>query len=159
MLRDTVVAVPNYRGSSGYGATWERVEDVSLQALDIAAVVNYLKQTFGLSGDKIVVVTSSTGLRPALSFLRAHPNSFGTFILTALVPDEGALCAAPGFDGAMFGFHGERDLILSPREADRVFLRCSESAKTRDFQVFSNEGHLFHRTASWVEVLAAVYKD
>lgn len=159
MLRDSVVAIPNYRGSSGYGASWEKVEDFNQQALDVAAVVNHLKQTFGLSSDQIIVVTSSTGLRPVFSFLRTLPNSFGTLVLTALVSADGGLCSPRGFEGAMYGFHGGRDPILSPHDAERVFLSCSESAKTRAFQVFSNEGHLFHRTASWAEVFAAVYKD
>ena len=159
MLRDTVIAIPNYRGSSGYGATWERVEDVSQQALDIAAVLNYMRRTYGLSSDKIVVVTSSTGLRPVLSFLRMEPNSFGTLVATALVRDEGALCEPANFVGAMFGFHGERDLILAPRDAESVFDSCSKSAKTKSFRVLSDEGHLFHRTSSWAEVFAATYEN
>lgn len=157
MLHATVVAIPNYRGSTGYGASWERREDYSEQALDLAAVITYMKETFRLSGDKITVVSSSTGLRPVFRFLQQAPSAFGTLVLTSLAPPQNDVCKADQFKGAMFGFHGERDPILSPQAARREFLLCSQSAQTREFRVFSHEGHLFHRTSSWAAVFAAVY--
>lgn len=155
ILRNTVVAIPNYRGSSGFGATWEAIESTEAQALDIKGVLDYLKGSYGLSSDKIVVVTSSTGARSVLRMLKDDPNAFGTLVLTALIPVEPSVCAASKFEGAVYGFHGSRDLVFSPQEAQQVFQACSRSARKSEFRVFPREGHLFHRTSSWAAVFAA----
>jgi dipeptidyl aminopeptidase/acylaminoacyl peptidase len=150
------VVIPNYRGSSGYGASWERYEDVRQQARDIADVQGYVEHTLQIAPHKISAVASSYGMRPTLYVLRDNPRAFGTVMLTSLVRPTDEVCPIVGFTGTIFGFHGQNDPMQDAQEAKDIFQRCTEKVRNKFWKILPEEGHHFHRTTSLEIVLSAL---
>ena len=158
LAHEMVVAIPNYRGSKGYGVTWERVKDADLQAEDLFAVIQYLEREYRIPTARITLVASSWGNVPALRLAVRHPTSMGALVLTSLVKTDGSTCALDGFAGTVIGFHGERDPLLSAEGAKRVFDLCTGDAAASEWHVLRNEGHIFYRTPSRVQILEAALR-
>lgn len=158
LARGMVVAIPNYRGSKGYGTDWERVEDADLQAADLWAVIRYLEREYRISPARITLVASSWGNVPALRLAARRGVSIGALVLTSLVMTERRTCALDGFSGIAIGFHGERDPSLAPEAARRVFELCVGNAARSEWHVLPDEGHQLHRTRSWEQILEAALR-
>lgn len=154
-----MVASVNYRGSKGYGADFERHEDVAGQAQDVIAAQRYLSDELGVPVENISLLASSSGTRVAVHAAFLKPESFGRLILTSTVPLDPRTCPQESGLRSILAFHGLGDNIMSPSLArdslGRCFGEASFDAGTSRFNVFDDEGHHFHRSRSWAEILSA----
>jgi dipeptidyl aminopeptidase/acylaminoacyl peptidase len=74
-----VVLVPNVRGSTGYGKTWTRLDNLDLGGgplKDIVACKQYLVQNAHVAADKVVVMGGSYGGYMALAAATFTPDEF-----------------------------------------------------------------------------------
>jgi dipeptidyl aminopeptidase/acylaminoacyl peptidase len=74
-----VVLVPNVRGSTGYGKTWTRLDNLDLGGgplKDIVACKKYLVEQAHVAADKVVVMGGSYGGYMALAAATFTPNEF-----------------------------------------------------------------------------------
>lgn len=152
----TVVSV-NYRGSKGYGADFETTEDAAGQAQDVIAVQRYLADELGVPAENTVLLASSTGTRVAVHAASLKPEGFGGLILTSTISLAPGICPKESNPMRILAFHGGSDNVLSPSRARATLGRCFGDASfdsgAHQFKVFDDEGHQFHRSGSWAEVL------
>ncbi|MBI3288272.1 MAG: alpha/beta fold hydrolase, partial [Elusimicrobia bacterium] len=145
----TVVTV-NYRGSKGYGQTFEREEDVQRQAQDILAAQRHMTRDLGIPARDVVLLGTSVGTRICLEALRQKPDAFGSLVLLGTVPTRQTFC--PDTLDALYAFHGRNDDVQSVSAAYATLKRCfgkdfMDSPRAR-WRVFPGEGHFFQRIAS-----------
>jgi Tetratricopeptide repeat/O-Antigen ligase len=157
LSRGIAVALPNYRGSRGYGVFWEAPNDPALAAQDLLAVQRYLTAELAIPASRIVVVASSWGTLPALRLARESSQPMGTLILTSLVEPPMGSCPQRTSVSHVVGFHGARDPGLSAARAQEVFVRCT-GASADTWHVLPDEGHQLHRTRSWAQILDEVVR-
>jgi dipeptidyl aminopeptidase/acylaminoacyl peptidase len=148
-----VVAI-NYRGSSGYGATFEGMGSESERVLDVMAARDYALKTLGIAANRVFLtgISHGAGLAAAAS---ARGEEIGGLILVSWV-------GAAKRDDAVFGkpfpvieLHGELDPTMSPNGARRTakdFFATARDMPGIEFRVFKDEGHFFYKTASWAQV-------
>lgn len=156
LLEGMAVVVPNFRGSTGFGASWEAEDDITRQADDIYAVVRYMHETLRVPLGEITLLTSSHGMRPGLLVAEKTPESFRRIVLTSIVSMPMNLCPLKSFKGEIFGFHGKSDPLVSASAAKSIFLNCAATNSLRSWRTFSAEGHHIHGTSSWGGILQAV---
>lgn len=73
------VAVPNVRGSAGYGKTFNTLDNVRLRlnsVKDIAALAKYLNSVPGIDGSKLIVYGGSYGGYMVLACVTEYPDLF-----------------------------------------------------------------------------------
>ena len=78
-----VVLVPNVRGSTGYGKTWTRRDDLDLGGAplkDVVACKQYLVQEAHVAADKVVVMGGSYGGYMALAAATFTPGEFAASV-------------------------------------------------------------------------------
>ncbi len=155
--RGYTVAIPNYRGSSGYGASYERVEDLPRQARDVLTTSRFLERELKIPPKNLILVASSFGTRLALEALRQSPNAFEHGVLISFYAPEGFSCPPSEFTGSMDLFHGGRDPIAPSAQAQRFYDECLKSKPQNSITVFKNENHHFHRTRSWATVYEKIF--
>ena len=89
-----VVIAPNYRGSWGYGVSFERSDDGYSrlsQIQDIGALVAWIKQQPSLDSDRIVLYGESWGGYIVMESLIKYPNAFAGGLSVVGVADLRAL--------------------------------------------------------------------
>lgn len=90
MSRGYAVLEPNVRGSTGYGATYEGLDDGRrrLDAIaDVAAAVEWLQDRPAVDSDKLAVLGTSYGGFLALSTLTRHPEKWAAGVSIAGIAD------------------------------------------------------------------------
>jgi len=154
------VAAVNYRGSTGYGATFERHEDARAQAGDLLAVARQFSASLDVPPQRVVVLATSAGTRIAAEALRQAPDAFGAVVLLATVDIPPEHCPQTPVRQDVVAFHGRRDPVFAPAKARETIARCFGADVFRRgrarWRVFSEEGHHFQRSGSWAEVYASL---
>jgi len=150
-----VLAV-NYRGSSGYGLTYERRGTARDRVADIIAACNYAHAILGIPNEKIFLFGTSYGAYLAALTANQEPTAIGGVVLVSIVREAGLpiQTGKPHFPVA--AFQGENDIGANPDVA-RQFLESlfgnSVFADPRHcWRVFAHEGHVFSGTHSWAVV-------
>lgn len=151
----------NYRGSTGYGATFERLWEEAPQVLDIVAACDFAISELHTPSNGIVLMGSSYGSKLALGAYALRPEAIGALVLVSLseVPFVSSRpIRFPPF--GVVGFHGENDHVISSAVARshlKAWLDLSHYASGGfQWRTFPTEGHHFHKTDSWTQVYVEV---
>jgi pimeloyl-ACP methyl ester carboxylesterase len=149
----------NYRGSTGYGARFERAGNDAERTLDVLAAVDYCADRVGVPRERVVLLGSSYGTSLVAGALVAEPACCGAAVLVSTVRLSriaGRQLPAPP---RVVAFHGANDNLLAPAQARREIEEClgpAALAREGAWSVFAHEGHHFHRLRSWARVYASV---
>jgi pimeloyl-ACP methyl ester carboxylesterase len=149
----------NYRGSSGFGATFERANDDEQRVDDIVAACQYATSVLQAPSQRVVLFGSSFGANLAARAATRASQPVRSLVLVSFaggrIPET---ALRPDFRAAVF--HGDIDPILPPAAAKRAVENIigseSHNSANREWRVFENEGHHFHYTASWAEVYSRI---
>ncbi len=152
----SVLAV-NYRGSTGYGASFEaKGVELGRQVADVMAALVYARDTLGIDPADIVLWGHSYGALLAARTLAINPRAVGRAVLISLVGD-------PAFDikvkrrVPIFAFHGRQDVAQSADSARAILGRVFDR-RSIQFVTLDDEGHSFRRLESWARVYAAALR-
>lgn len=146
------VGLVNYRGSSGYGRSFESNNDVEAQAKDVIAARVLMEQKLGLAKGSVILMGSSSGTLVAATALALEPRSFKAAFWVSAVEFPDAICHRDSPTIPLYAFHGRYDASISPMQTLKSLKRCygdNFGAASTDWRVFPNEGHHFHRSRSW----------
>jgi len=146
------VAAVNYRGSTGYGASFERHEDGHAQAGDIVAAGRHLTTALDVLPERVILLATSFGTRVAADAVRQAPDLFGALVLLATVELPREYCPETPVRQAVVAFHGQYDSVLAPARARETLAQCFGADLS--WRVFGDEGHFFQRSGSWARVYA-----
>jgi dienelactone hydrolase/DNA-binding beta-propeller fold protein YncE len=149
-----VIAV-NYRGSSGYGQRFERMEGEAERVMDVLAARDYAVKALQVPPGKVYLSGISHGASLAAAAAAQGEEIGGLLLISWAGPIRGieARFTKPF---PIIAFHGELDASVSEKWA-RVALEEFVSAaggrwSKPKWRAFKGEGHFFYRTASWAEV-------
>jgi dipeptidyl aminopeptidase/acylaminoacyl peptidase len=156
----------NYRGSTGYGASYEAsARGIDDQVEDVLAACQFAAEQLGIPWSRILVWGHSHGAQVALRAALRQPDAAGTYYLLSL-PRSGPLMplsrkrSATGPQVVLF--HGAQDATNSAEDATEfvreAIARASMPARLRTI-VFPDEGHTFRRLWHWSEVYARVVRS
>lgn len=159
----------NYRGSTGYGAPFERAGGGDCaRAGDVAAAVAVAERRLAIPRERIILYGHSYGALLVAKAGRALPDPIGALVLVSMTSDaEGTPCARDGAGSPgwwrsthVLAYHGVNDYGLSTREARQEVARLHggsifQRMRVR-WRVFDEEGHTFHRNDTWARVYADI---
>jgi dipeptidyl aminopeptidase/acylaminoacyl peptidase len=151
----------NYRGSTGYGASFEKAAGgESARVLDVLAAKEYAVRTLGVDPKRVVLYGHSYGAVLATRAAAVGPEACGPVIIVAITRDTPSRARSRRGCSTVFIFHGDRDPL--PPTAALAFVRTSlgrSSGSPSDrFRAFADEGHAFQRIETWAEVYASTTK-
>jgi len=156
----------NYRGSTGYGASFELAPgEECARVNDILAAWGFARDSLGVPARRIVLFGHSYGALLAMKAGVRLPPDAGAVVLVSLGGSwESGPCGrpAPRPHGGprVLAFHGTSDIGLSPGEAREAVTRHFGAEVFRRpgayWRVFPEEGHTFRRNGTWAEVYAAI---
>ncbi len=176
-----VVLVPNVRGSTGYGKSYERLDDLDLGGeplWDVVACKQWLVDHAEVDKDRVVVMGGSYGGYMALAAAAFTPTSFvalvdlfGVSDIRGLTQDYGSPewghpKLTPGYQynrsplhfvdkiqRPILVVHSENDPIVRPDQSDRFVakLRARQNRAPVHFFVLPGEGHGWSSTASLIQ--------
>jgi len=152
-----VLIVPNYSGSSGYGANFERRSKISQQSAELQGVVEWAKQHWPALADHVVIGGSSYGTRIILEAVRENPGICRKIVLTStLMRSDEPLVP---FNGNVIIFHGESDQIAPIIPTLWALWRAIKLENTEDshmiWSVVRQEGHGLGSLRSQLEIADA----
>jgi dipeptidyl aminopeptidase/acylaminoacyl peptidase len=140
---------PNYHGSSGYGKTFEREKDVSVQVDDILAVLLWVRNK-GVRRDDVLMRGMSTGAGLALQAAAKRPDLVGHLLLISPVATSTDVSATKDSTMSLTLVRGENDerpLAEMLLQIEKIF---GGNAKRRAaVYEFDGEGHVIRRAESW----------
>lgn len=154
------VAVVNYRGSPGYGRNFELNISRDVQVADILATAEYLKDSLKLPNASISLLGLSNGSVLAEGAYHGKPGFFHSIILVSNSSLPQKYCINSKTPSSILAFHGEEDNLVSEIEARQGLLDCYGKdvfqAGNNKFTLFSGEGHNFHSSGAWAEVIRSI---
>ena len=151
----------NYRGSTGYGATFERdPAGHAGRVADVRAAGEWAVQALGVPSARVFLFGQSYGAAVAAEAAAADGRAIGGVVLVSLVGEEPLRPRREAAPAHVLAFHGENDYLLSPAEARRVITGIlgehTFERPTAGWRVLADEPHAYTRMRSWAEVYAAV---
>ncbi|HEX8454110.1 MAG TPA: prolyl oligopeptidase family serine peptidase [Longimicrobium sp.] len=172
LLRSGIDVVQlNYRGSTGYGASFERAPGGDCARVrDVLAAVAAAEREMGVPRERIVLYGHSYGALLVGKAAREMREPVGAVVVVSVVAGNEEF--APGCSQRSGGawvpsrlraYHGANDHGLSPHEARRriagLFGWGPFQRLRARWRVFEHEGHTFHRNESWARVYADIIDD
>ncbi len=148
----------NYRGSTGYGARFERAGDDRTRALDVLAACDYCVKDVGVARARVVLLGSSYGTALVTAALAAEPACCRAAVLVSTVSLSRVAQRRLPNPPRVVAFHGANDPGLGPVQARGEIEGCLGPlaiAREGAWNVFEHEGHHFHRLSSWARVYAS----
>jgi dipeptidyl aminopeptidase/acylaminoacyl peptidase len=145
----------DYRGSSGHGASFERLgggAPVEAQVDDVLAARDHALRTTGLSADRVVLVGESYGAGLVAAAAARDRASPVVLVATLPLPAE----VAGHRRGPVIAFHGADDDLVPPAAAHAHLQRLFGSAVR--WRTLPREGHNLARTESWAAIYAAILR-
>jgi dipeptidyl aminopeptidase/acylaminoacyl peptidase len=141
----------NYRGSTGYGASFERARGGHAKRIeDVVAARGALIARFGEG--PIFLFGHSYGALLAADVMAAHGDLFAGAIL---ISHPGGGRRQPSRHArSILAFHPENDAVISPANAERRLRAQFGELPRGSFTVLPREGHSPHRLESWARVYA-----
>jgi dipeptidyl aminopeptidase/acylaminoacyl peptidase len=149
----------NYRGSTGYGARFERAGDNGTRALDVLAACDYCVEDVGVARDRVILLGSSYGTALVTAALVAQPECCRAAVLVSTVSLSRIAPWRLPQSPRVVAFHGANDNVLGPTRARGEIERCLGPltvAREGTWSVFEHEGHHFHRLSSWARVYSSI---
>ncbi len=157
------VIVLNYRGSAGFGASFEKWSAPDLAAKDVLAAQRYVRDTLLIPVDRIYLFATSWGSLVGGYALANWPDDFAGVIFVAPLVNKKLADGALAKTHFMLAFHGQEDPMCGTQLAYQELVRWfGRPLSSESWRVFAGEGHVFRRTDSWVttytEILQALEK-
>lgn len=149
----------NYRGSTGYGARFERAGNEQERTLDVLAARDYCVEQVGVPPSRVVLLGSSYGTALVAAALAAEPDFRSAAVLVSTVNLSRIARRQRPTPPRLVAFHGENDNLLRPARARREIEEClgpAALASEGAWNVLEHEGHHFHRLRSWARVYASI---
>jgi dipeptidyl aminopeptidase/acylaminoacyl peptidase len=146
----------NYRGSSGYGSTFEAAGNDFERSWDVAAACKYAHSSLAVSYDRVVLLGHSTGAALALGAGLIEGDHIGTLVLVSL----------PGMPRGwqtymrsnhrplyVLAVHGEKDRLVPPAVAKALIENAFGPGVliplSEHWSVLKDEDHVLHLDRSW----------
>jgi dipeptidyl aminopeptidase/acylaminoacyl peptidase len=154
------VAIVNYRGSAGYGKTFEADYSLDEKADDILRVSRYLQTNLGIPASGQVLLAESSGC--SIGFRAAEISKVGFFGLVFLSPIELPHQPLGGLQSPRFlhVYQGKNDSLRESftveGHLERYLPGQVGESKVRVARVLPSEGHTFQRSATWAEIYARI---
>ncbi len=142
----------NYRGSSGYERTFADAGSLPNQVADLKAAITYVSDTLRIAKKEIFIYTESYASQIAYQYLAENSSVLGGIIMLSPTLDAHQLIQLSELKAkGVRLFYGAEDPYLQV-DLDQLSV-LADQKKHIDLTVFDYEGHHFHRSGSWVEVL------
>lgn len=153
-----VVIAVNYRGSTGYGASYESTSGDPV--LDILAARDLAVTKLGISPRNVFFHGISYGTLLAAEAAAREPDMCGGAVLLSLVRPLGPSPPLRRPPRKLAAFHGANDNLLPPELTHGVlehfFGKKALMPPDRTLTILDDEGHHFHKLQSWARVGAAI---
>ncbi|RKH05114.1 alpha/beta fold hydrolase [Corallococcus sp. CA053C] len=149
----------NYRGSTGYGARFERAGNDQERTLDVLAALDSCVAQLGVPRERVVLLGTSYGTSLVAAAMIAEPDCCGAAVLVSTVSLAHIARRPRSALPRLVAFHGANDNVLAPARARREIEEClGPAALSREgsWSVFEREGHHFHHLRSWAQVYSAI---
>lgn len=148
-----VIAV-NYRGSSGYGRTFEEMGSDAARIQDVLVARKYAVEMLNLPPQRIYLSGISSGAGLCVS-AATQGEPVGGLILVSSVAVS--VKESPRVIGPLkvVELHGDSDAAVSVDRAQtslKQYFSNLENQVTLDLRVLEGDGHFFYKTASWAQV-------
>lgn len=151
------VISPNYRGSEGYGYSFERTADLKTQIEDVIAVCKYARSMHGKS--KVILMGTSYGALLAAAASNSGADNIAGVVLVSMIARSASTPAPVAWNRPLFCFHGKND-SQSPDSERKVlesfFGGGAFRAKDSQWKVIPGEGHVFRLTKTWAEIYSSI---
>ncbi len=142
----------NYRGSSGYARTFADAGSLPNQVADLKAAITYVRDTLRIAEKEIFIYTESYASQIAYQHLAENSSVLGGIIMLSPTLDAHQLIQLSELKAkGVRLFYGAEDPYLQV-DLDQLSV-LADQKKHIDLTVFDYEGHHFHLSGSWVEVL------
>lgn len=148
-----VIAV-NYRGSSGYGQTFEKLGSELERVEDVLATRRYAVDTLKIPPEKVYLSGISSGAGLCVN-ATAQGEPVGGLVLVSSVVVTAKQPPRIAQAFKVVELHGDSDIAVSAERAQtslEQFFRGVETKVALDFRVLDDEGHFFYKTESWAQV-------
>ncbi len=153
----------DYRGSSGYGASFEEMNEETGQIEDVVAACSFATGQLKAPRRGVVLLGSSHGATLVLGASFQANDFLAAIVLIGVVATPSEAREAKSREFRVFGFHGENDSVLAPSLARLSIEHClgarSLNPPLGHWEVLPSEGHHFHRTLSWAKVYTAILES
>lgn len=154
------VVYMNYRGQTGYGASYERASgDVAARALEVLSVREYLLNEMGIDENRVILYGHSYGATIVM-YAAALERLMSPLLLASATPLTEELLEV--YDRCVVAFHGDSDIIVSSATAQETYRRFFGAAALDEpcghFETLPNEGHVYELASSYARVFAAAAK-
>ena len=143
----------NYRGSSGYSRSFAEAGSLPNQVADLRSAINYAVDTLTIDEKDIFIYTESYAAQIAHQYLTVQNSAEvgGFFMLYPTLDARQLVQLSKQKQINAYLFYGAEDPYLRV-DLDQLSLLADETKHLKVF-VLTNEGHYFHRSGSWVEVM------
>lgn len=151
------VVYMNYRGQTGYGASYEQAPgDLPARAREVLAVRQNILDEIGISEDRLILYGHSFGA-PIVMYAAALERLTSPLLLASATPLNAT--GLKPYDRCVVAFHGDSDTIVPPSVAVQTY-RSLFGERALDepcghFQIVPAEGHVFEAASSYARVFAA----
>lgn len=164
--RGFAILVPNVRGSSGYGVTYERLDDGGQRGnavKDVLSAAEWLAAQPGIDAQKLVVAGKGCGGYLALSALAEAPDRWAAGISINGISDPAGCFELADAEGRVWYeecrdftspgplqdriaaplliVHGEYDTQVPRAEADRIVAALRRAGQPVEYVLLEREGH------------------
>jgi dipeptidyl aminopeptidase/acylaminoacyl peptidase len=149
-----VVAI-NFRGSSGYGHSFERLGVETERVQDIQAARNYAVNTLKVPPTKVFLMGNSHGAG-LVAAAAGQGQELGGLLLVSWAGAVKGVKPRFAKPFPVIEFHGSLDAVLSPKAAQASlenFLSLAEGHRPKpQWRVFQDDGHFFYYANSWTRL-------
>jgi Tol biopolymer transport system component/dienelactone hydrolase len=149
-----VIAV-NYRGSSGYGHRFERMEGEPERVSDVLAARDYAVKVLRVPPQRVFLSGISHGASLAAA-AATQGEEIGGLVLVSWVGPIREIETEFVRPFPILAFHGDQDATVADVRAQaalREFVApAGDLMPCPRWRLFKGEGHFFYRAASWAEV-------
>lgn len=150
------VMQPNYHGSTGYGASFERA--VSSAPGDINRAIDFAVSQAQYKSNRVAILAHSFGTKIVLEALNTSRRKIGLVMLLSPSKDIPESGKRPD---RVVVFHGENDSTLPATDARAILKRNwnERSDSPEWWQSVPNEGHTFQRMDTWIRILSELVES
>lgn len=151
------VVYMNYRGQTGYGASYEKASgEIEGRARELLAVRRHLIEEYGIPEERVILYGHSYGA--PIVMVAAAQEKLMTPLLLASATSMGNARVEP-YERCVVAFHGDTDIIVEASTARESYLHLFGRRSLREpcghFEILPGEGHVYETATSYARVFAA----
>ncbi len=143
----------NYRGSSGFGRSFEEAGDEEDRVMDVIAARDHAVNTLGFPPSQVYLMGNSRG-STLIAMAAARGIQIGGLVLISWAGGTKDVQADVHTPFKVLGFQGELDPFVSTKEAqsDLKLLFGHSDLVEMAWYTYCKEGHFFYRADSWAKI-------